>query len=61
MMAVEVLKSLKSNERLYVVYFRSAIETNEQHEAEIASSRATAEEHASNSSKDLLQDVDSKF
>uniref|UniRef100_A0A0E0EP06 Kinesin-like protein n=1 Tax=Oryza meridionalis TaxID=40149 RepID=A0A0E0EP06_9ORYZ len=36
----------------------SAIETNEQHEAEIASSRATAEEHASNSSKDLLQDVD---
>ncbi|KAF0898400.1 hypothetical protein E2562_007241 [Oryza meyeriana var. granulata] len=36
----------------------SAAETNEQHEAEIASSRATAEEHACNSSKDLLQDID---
>uniref|UniRef100_A0A0D9XAV0 Kinesin-like protein n=1 Tax=Leersia perrieri TaxID=77586 RepID=A0A0D9XAV0_9ORYZ len=36
----------------------SAIETNEQHEAEIASSRAMAEEHASNSSKDILQDID---
>uniref|UniRef100_A0A0A9D772 Uncharacterized protein n=1 Tax=Arundo donax TaxID=35708 RepID=A0A0A9D772_ARUDO len=37
---------------------RTAIENNEQHEAEIASSRAVAEEHASNSSKDITQDID---
>ncbi|OEL29353.1 Kinesin-like protein KIN-5C, partial [Dichanthelium oligosanthes] len=35
-----------------------AVESNEQHEAEIASSRAVAEEHASNSSKDITQDID---
>jgi hypothetical protein len=42
-------------------YFRAAIENNEQHEAEIASSRALAEEQASNSSKEILQDIDSNF
>ncbi|TVU04542.1 hypothetical protein EJB05_47656 [Eragrostis curvula] len=36
----------------------SAIETNEQHEADVASCRAMAEEHASNSSKDITQDVE---
>nr|CAB3481731.1 unnamed protein product [Digitaria exilis] len=36
----------------------TAAENNEQHEAEIASSRAVAEEHASNSSKDITQDID---
>ncbi|RLM61779.1 hypothetical protein C2845_PM14G20930 [Panicum miliaceum] len=34
------------------------VENNEQHEVEIASSRAVAEEHAANSSKDITQDID---
>ncbi|XP_062192752.1 kinesin-like protein KIN-5C [Phragmites australis] len=37
---------------------RIAIENNEQHEKEIASSRAVAEEHASSSSKGITQDID---
>lgn len=37
---------------------RSAIEDNEQHVTEVASSCALAEEQASNSSKDILQDID---
>ncbi|XP_062195793.1 kinesin-like protein KIN-5C [Phragmites australis] len=37
---------------------RTGIENNEQHEAEIASSLAVAEEHASISSKDITQDID---
>ncbi|KAG2580692.1 kinesin-like protein KIN-5C [Panicum virgatum] len=37
---------------------RSAVENNGQHEVEIASSRAVAEEHAANSSKDITQDID---
>ncbi|CAO2207584.1 unnamed protein product [Urochloa humidicola] len=37
---------------------RTAVENNEQHEVEIASSRAAAEEHASNSSKSITQDID---
>ncbi|RCV38270.1 hypothetical protein SETIT_8G129000v2 [Setaria italica] len=43
------------------VLVRMAVENNEQHEVEIASSRAMAEEHASNSSKDITQDIDSSF
>lgn len=38
-----------------------AAENNEQHEVEIASSRAVAEEHASNSSKDITHYIDSTF
>ncbi|CAO2200360.1 unnamed protein product [Urochloa humidicola] len=37
---------------------RTAVENNEQHEVEIASSRAAAEEHASHSSKGITQDID---
>ncbi|KAL6859172.1 hypothetical protein ACP4OV_018174 [Aristida adscensionis] len=37
---------------------RSAIENNEQHEAEIATSRAVADEHTSNSSKEITEDID---
>ncbi|KAM0877192.1 hypothetical protein ACQ4PT_035653 [Festuca glaucescens] len=37
---------------------RGAIENNKQHEEEIASSRSLAEEQASNSSKEILQDID---
>ncbi|CAO2164878.1 unnamed protein product [Urochloa humidicola] len=37
---------------------RMAVENNEQHEVEIASSRAVAEEHASHSSKGITQDID---
>ncbi|PVH37399.1 hypothetical protein PAHAL_6G302400 [Panicum hallii] len=37
---------------------RSAVENNEQHEVEIAWSRAVAEEHAAKSSKDITQDID---
>ncbi|KAJ1269639.1 hypothetical protein BS78_07G227200 [Paspalum vaginatum] len=37
---------------------RAAIESNKQHEVEIASSRAVAEEHTSNSSKNITQDID---
>ncbi|CAM0911628.1 unnamed protein product [Alopecurus aequalis] len=37
---------------------RGAIENNKQHEAEIASSRALAEEQSSDSSKEILQDID---
>ncbi|KAK8451674.1 hypothetical protein SEVIR_6G249100v4 [Setaria viridis] len=43
------------------VLVRMAVENNEQHEVEIASSRTMAEEHASNSSKDITQDIDSTF
>ncbi|CAL5000311.1 unnamed protein product [Urochloa decumbens] len=38
---------------------RTAVEDNKQHEVEVASSRATAEEHASDSSKGITQDIDS--
>jgi kinesin family protein 11 len=44
-----------------VVFFRTAIENNEQHEVEVASSRAVAEEDASNSSKDIAQGIESTF
>ncbi|KAK3124120.1 hypothetical protein QOZ80_8AG0640690 [Eleusine coracana subsp. coracana] len=37
---------------------RSAIEGNGQHEADIASSRALADEYVSNSSKDITQDIE---
>ncbi|CAO2177365.1 unnamed protein product [Urochloa humidicola] len=40
------------------VLIRTAVENNEQHEVEIASSRAAAEEHASHSSKGITQDID---
>ncbi|AQK51620.1 kinesin-related protein8 [Zea mays] len=40
---------------------RTAIENNEQHELEVASSRAVAEEDASNNSKDIAQGVESTF
>ncbi|CAL5014111.1 unnamed protein product [Urochloa decumbens] len=38
---------------------RTAVEDNKQHEVEVASSRAAAEEHASDSSKGITQDIDS--
>ncbi|RLN04146.1 hypothetical protein C2845_PM13G25800 [Panicum miliaceum] len=41
-----------------VLNMRSQVENNEQHEVEIASSGAVAEEHAANSSKDITQDID---
>jgi len=44
-----------------VVFFRTAIENNEQHEVEVASSRAVAEEDASNSGKDIAQGIESTF
>jgi hypothetical protein len=44
-----------------VVFFRTAIENNEQHEVEVASSRAVAEEDTTNSSKDIAQGVESTF
>jgi hypothetical protein len=44
-----------------VVFFRTAIENNEQHEVEIASSRAVAEEDASNNSNDIAQGIESTF
>jgi len=44
-----------------VVFFRTAIENNEQHEVEVASSRAVAEEDASKTSKDIAQGVESTF
>jgi len=37
---------------------RGAIENNKQHEVDVASSRALAEEQASDSSKEILQDID---
>jgi kinesin family protein 11 len=40
---------------------RGAIENNKQHEVDVASSRALAEEQASDSSKEILQDIDSNF
>nr|CAB3483808.1 unnamed protein product [Digitaria exilis] len=45
-------------ECIALFFFRTAAENNEQHEVEIASSRAVAEEHASNSTKDITQDID---